>query len=638
MKTEQKLILSPFTMAFSGEQKMLEKGYREYYYTQNIKQIRVALLIAALFVGLFGFQDALIVPALKTELWVIRYYILCPLVLFIFVLSLFPSFKHYMQLALCFLMFSIGFGLTHMFTIVGTVPETYSSSSGLILVFIFGYAIGRLRLLPASIVGFILVVNYIRVVVDLGFPSDFINNNIFYLVSGNCIGMFTCGYIEYQSRRDYYLVTRLEEEKEKVRESNESLERRVKERTLELRSLNKTLESQIWEIKQAESEKQKLELELSQSRKMEAIGRLTGGISHDFNNILTAVNGYAELALMRLGKKDSVRREIRNILDSGQRAARLIQQLMAFSRKQIARPEPLNLNHQIDEMMRMLKRLLQEDIEIKTHCEKDLWMINLDRSQFEQVVINLAINARDAMPEGGKFIMQTKNINIGENDIYPQINAGQYVSLMVSDTGEGVAEEIREKIFEPFFTTKERFKGTGLGLATVYGIIKQNKGHIYLDSEVDQGAMFRVYFPKIPEAEVLEYQQCKKDEESLRQGKEKILLVEDEQKVREAVSKMLANLGYTVFEAENGEKALDICKTNGDELDLLFTDVVMPGIKGPQLAELVKAHCPSIKVLFMSGYADDDIAKHGLLKDDINFIQKPLSTNLLSKAVRKILD
>ncbi len=383
----------------------------------------------------------------------------------------------------------------------------------------------------------------------------------------------------------------------------------------------------------------RLEEQLHQAQKMEAIGRLASGVAHDFNNILSAINGYSEICLMKMEADNPFRKEISTIFDSGKRAARLTQQLLAFSRKQIIRPELLVLTGIVDDSRKMLVRLLGEDIEININHGKELWPVKADRSQLEQVVLNLAVNARDAMPLGGKLTIETANVSLDEayRKVHYNIIPGDYVMLTISDNGKGMDEDISEHIFEPFFTTKGQGKGTGLGLATVHGIVKQNNGEIQIYSEPGKGSTFKIYLPRADEPLGKNDPVPFMEDTSLSPGTETILLVEDDEIVRMVSVDILADLGYTLLEAENGEDALHVCSRYHGTIDLLLTDVVMPKMSGPELAKKMTDIYPKIKVLFMSGYTENAIVKHGVLADDVNFIHKPVTLISLSQTVRKVL-
>jgi len=388
--------------------------------------------------------------------------------------------------------------------------------------------------------------------------------------------------------------------------------------------------------KHAEAEQEKLQDQLVQAQKMEAIGRLTGGIAHDFNNLLTAINGFTELAQHKLPPDSPVQEMLKYVLDSGHRAANLVRQLLAFSRKQIIEPKIINLNSLIPDLDKMLRRIIGEDIKIKTNVASDTWLIKIDPAQVEQVIVNLAVNARDAMPDGGQISITADNTTLTGDDLagHLETQPGEYVLLSIKDTGTGMNNDILSNIFEPFFTTKEQGKGTGLGLATVYGIIKQNEGDIWVESREDQGTTFKIYLPR---AEGASKSEAAPPQANPR-GDETILLTEDDLEVRELMRRILERQGYTVLDTATGKEALHLAKHYGDPIDLLITDVVMPDINGKVLAEQILHIRPSLKIIFISGYPDETIAKHGVIEADIVFLQKPFTAGELAQRTRATLD
>ena len=381
-----------------------------------------------------------------------------------------------------------------------------------------------------------------------------------------------------------------------------------------------------------------LEEQFRQSQKMEAIGQLAGGVAHDFNNLLTAINGYTSLALQRLDEHNSVRPYLEEVKKAGDRAANLTRQLLAFGRKQILQPIPLDLNGTVSDMNKMLRRLIGEDINLSAKLATDLKPIKADPGQIEQVLMNLVVNARDAMPQGGRLTIETANVELDREYArgHVGIQPGNYVMLAVSDTGTGMSEETRARIFEPFFTTKEKGKGTGLGLSTVYGIVQQSGGSIWVYSEPNKGTSFKVYLPRL-EAPVKADEQKPAPEIGPR-GSETVLLVEDEDVVRGLATHILEDAGYKVLAARGGAEAIQLCTGPVKQIDLLLTDVVMPETSGKEVAERVTALRPHLKVLFMSGYTDEAIVHHGVLDSNVEFIQKPFTPMGLSKKVREVLD
>ena len=390
--------------------------------------------------------------------------------------------------------------------------------------------------------------------------------------------------------------------------------------------------------KQAEEEKAALQEQLRQSQKMEAIGQLAGGIAHDFNNLLTVIQGYSEIALLSLKQTDPLRDTILRINHAGIKAANLTQQLLAFSRRQVLEMKVVDLNETIKELNNMLRRLIGEDIELITALEKNLWNTKVDPRQIDQVIINLAVNARDAMPNGGKLTIETANVHINKSyaDDHTGILPGPYVMLSVSDNGMGISPEIKERIFEPFFTTKEKGKGTGLGLSTIYGIVNQCGGSIMVYSEPGQGANFKIYLPQ-----VTENQDVLKKETNLVQfprGNETIMVVEDDAAAKRLTVEILQMQGYLVLEASDGNEALNIAKAYVANIQLVLTDVVMPQMSGKEMVDRLHTLRPGIKVLFMSGYTDNAIVHHGVLDKGLFYIQKPFTVQGLSKKIREVLD
>jgi PAS domain S-box-containing protein len=386
------------------------------------------------------------------------------------------------------------------------------------------------------------------------------------------------------------------------------------------------------------TERKHLEEQLRQSQKLESIGRLAGGIAHDFNNMLTAINGYSELTLRQIPDDSPIRSNIEEIKKAGERSAMLTGQLLAFSRRQVLRLEDFKINDVINDTSNLLKRMIGDDVELVTVLKPTAGTIRFDRGQLSQILMNLAVNARDAMPDGGKLTIETSNVFIDPayTSNHIGILPGAYVMLTVTDSGVGMTPEVQAQIYEPFFTTKGIGKGTGLGLATVYGIIKQSGGGIFVYSEVDRGTTFKIYIPRAVEAgaEV----GTEGTEQRLPMGTETILLAEDNDVVRELSRQVLETCGYTVLEAIDGVEALAVLEIRGDEIDLVITDVIMPRIGGRELAEKIGEMRPDMPILFSSGFTDDAVVRHGELDTNTNFIQKPFNVDDVARKVRNLLD
>jgi PAS domain S-box-containing protein len=387
------------------------------------------------------------------------------------------------------------------------------------------------------------------------------------------------------------------------------------------------------------TERKALENQLQQARRMEAVGRLAGGIAHDFNNLLTIIKGYVEMATNRSGAQPELRRDLQHIGDASERAGTLVRQLLAFSRKQVLKPKILDLNSIVLNLDKLLRRLLAETVEMKTVAGKGVGAVKADPSQIEQVIMNLVVNARDAMPNGGRILIETSNVEL--NDAYSQDHAtvrpGRYVMLAVTDTGIGMTSDTVAHIFEPFYTTKESGRGTGLGLSTVYGIVKQSGGYIWVYSEPGKGTTFKVYLPRVGDrVEVSSTAQTPAP--AACDGKETILLVEDEAAVRELTRMVLSKRGYSVLEALNPADAERLAGSHGSEIHLLLTDVVMPGMSGRELAKRLTAQRRNLRVLYMSGYTYNVIAEGGTLEEGLSFLQKPFTPQVLAQKVRETLD
>jgi nitrogen-specific signal transduction histidine kinase/CheY-like chemotaxis protein len=399
----------------------------------------------------------------------------------------------------------------------------------------------------------------------------------------------------------------------------------------------------VTERKAAEETRKRLKIveeQLRQSQKMEAVGKLAGGVAHDFNNLLTAISGYSDLLLHRLPDYSTLRRDVEEIRKAGDRAATLTRQLLAFSHRQVLQPKVLDLNNVVTKMGQMLRRLIGEDIELSIDLSPSLSLVKADPGQIEQVIVNLVVNARDAMPDGGRITIATTGADLSSSyaAVHPEVVPGPHVLLSVANTGHGMNDETQMHLFEPFFTTKEGGKGSGLGLATVYGIVQQSGGHLRVNSAADRGSTFLIYLPRVepPEDGVQGADRSLLPHPS--PGTETVLLAEDEEVVRRFAREILSGNGYKVLEAGSGREALLLSEAYRGEIQLLLTDVVMPKMSGRELTERIRPLRPDLRILYMSGYTDDAILRHGVLEDGIPFLQKPFTPEGLARKVREVLD
>jgi PAS domain S-box-containing protein len=754
-KYSDDLKLNLITLAFPPD---LEKTFLEDYFKKSLKHVRMAMLLAIFFYGLFGILDALIFPEVKQKLWMIRYAAFVPFVFSIFVFSFSEHFKNCWQICIAAIIVMAGFGIIQMIRIA-PYPGNSLYYAGLILVFIYGYTFFKLRFIWATFAGWMIVFAYECAAGWLGdTPIHILLNNNFFFLSGNLIGMFACYSIEFYSRKDFIKTRLLEAEKRKVSASNRELEKRVKERTEQLVNINNDLRDEVAERKQAEraaresesrfkclsenspemiytlqydgrfsyvnpawekvlgykpsevtgkyfidfalpkdakkyiglfkrirdnresitdvvetlihkdgsqrlfnlsgapnlsadgnvtgmvgllkdiTEQQMLQAQLLQAQKMEALGTLAGGVAHDFNNILSAIMGYGELAALIAPDHEELNNNICHILKASQRAKELTCQILAFSRHAEEKLKPVEIRLIVKEVLKLLRASLPSTIEIRQDIDPQSGIIEADPTQIHQLLMNLCTNAASAMEvEGGLLEISLRNekISTSQAKMFLDIEPGHYVVLKVSDTGLGMTLEILKKIFDPYFTTKAKGKGTGLGLAVVHGIVKRHCGGIAVESAPNRGTTFRVYFPLLEAETACDPAEIKP---SLPEGDECILFIDDEEDILNIGARMLCHLGYEVITSSSSMAGLNLFRAQPDRFDLVITDMTMPNLTGDKLAlELMKIR-PDIPIILCTGYSESingEVAKKMGIKE---FGMKPFGMHDLAVTTRKALD
>lgn len=642
--------LNPITLAFPGA---LEKDFLENYYKSSLSMMRFSLFCGIIIYGLFGILDAHVVPEMKWTLWAIRFFIVCPSLLAVILLSYRSDFNKYIQLSIASVMFISGSAIVAMIAIMPP-PVNYSYYAGIILVFIWGYSFTKVRFVWASTVGWLIVIFYEVVAVWItDTPEQILFSNNFFFISSQIAGMAVCYSIEYYARRDFYLAHLLENEKRVVLEANQRLESIIAERTAELLKINMNLRTEVEERKRAEDQRTELENRLLQAQKMEAIGTLAGGIAHDFNNLLTGIEGNTELLLLNRRQAYDDQKRLQNIQSLVQSGSNLTRQLLGFARGGKYEVKPTDINELLNRCSHVFGRTNKETT-IHTYLTNNIWTVNADQGQIQQVFFNLFVNAWQAMPGGGDLFIRTANVVPDDHDVIPLgLKPVKYVKISIEDTGVGMDENIIARIFDPFFTTREVGGGTGLGmgmgLASAYGIVKNHEGTITVSSIKGRGTMFEIYLPAAdnffknesavqppePDAPV---NSCGLPQAHQVKSGEGILFVDDEEMNLETFGEILESYGYRVFKALSGREAVATYQTMQGEIHLVILDIVMPGMGGGETFDILKAFDPNIKVLLSSGYSATGKAADILSRGCAGFIQKPYDTDSLVEKIRGILD
>lgn len=623
--------INPVTLSFHDPE--MEKRFQESYLVSNLQLGRACHLVAVFFFSMVGIWDAFVIDPSRQQTWAL----VIPVVALFFFAGLFSSFYAFETYArfwkplYAFYVLLTGTAFTAVSVLSHENYPIYNFV-GIIFCLIFCYKFIRLTFLWAVCAGNAIVFIYFAGVALMVAPSTkLLYTDFFYIFGINLLGMVVCYSLERLARRDFILNYLLEKTRNEMADLNVQLEQKVSDRTQALEKTNH-------ELKETIKREKRLSGRLDQIQKMESIGRLAGGVAHDYNNISTAIIGYSELAMLTLSEKEPVYEYFREILEAANRATAISHQLLAFARKQTITPEVIDLNHTVNNMYKILSRLIGENIELSWMPGAGIWPVKIDPSQVDQMIANLCVNARDAIPDRGKVTIETGTATFdsrfcAENDGFMQ---GDYVRLSVRDNGKGIPREDMDKIFEPFFTTKAVGEGTGLGLSMVYGIIEQNSGFIKVESETGKGSAVHLYLPRCLEA--IPDNTAMASPDMFKGNGESILLVEDDPVILQMETRILERLGYQVVSAGLPSEAVEIAENRKNEFQLLITDVVMPGMNGKELAEELLKICPDIKVIFTSGYTADVIVHNGIIEEGVNFVAKPFSWNDFAEKIRSVLD
>jgi signal transduction histidine kinase/ActR/RegA family two-component response regulator len=635
--SQEPLTVNYLTLTFTDNLYQCEKEFQDDYFKRSLNPFRFSLILSMIFYGAFAILDAATVPTLKEMFWFIRFGIVFPVLIVVYIFSYSRLFKKYMQFIITCIMFITGFGIIIMIIYAAKV-ENYSYYAGLILIFIFGYTFIRARFIYASIAGWSIVILYeISAVWISHTPATILVNNNYFFISANIIGMFISYFLELSARKEFYMRILLEQEKENVKSANNALEKRVEERTKQLLSANLDLKKEI-EIRQKfERERVELEKKLFQLQKMETIGTLAGGIAHDFNNILTPILGYTDMAREELPEESNLRFDLEQINNAALRGKDLVQQILTFSREVNFNKKPIQLQPVIWETLNLLKASFPPSVEIKHHLDSKTGTVLADPTHIHQIVMNLCTNANHAMVKtGGILEIKLEKVKVDQKfaETIPNLKKGDYVRLTISDTGHGMDIKTKERIFEPFFTRKEVGSGSGLGLSVVHGIINNYGGAIVVDSNPGKGTTFTIYLPKYGD----DSQVARKSPKKPVKGDEHILFVDDEPEITFMGKKMLENLGYKVTIKSDSLSALEEFNNNPDKYSLLVTDQSMPNMNGMELATAIKKIRQDLKVIIITGYSeslsDDVLAINGISE----VILKPMILDDFSKVIRRVLD
>jgi signal transduction histidine kinase/CheY-like chemotaxis protein len=627
--------LDRLSLEFTGLESNLETSFREDYFDRNLGHIRNCHLYTIFFYVVGGLIDWLLFPEYLLELFSIRFFLVAPVFIFGFIFSFTSLYRYWWQQISFFYILLTG-GSFIAFILIVQTPDAHEYYVGMLFCMMFGYTFIRERFIYASAAGLLLVVGYFTVSVFVSkIPGHTALQSNFYLILANFLGMLIARHLEISARRDFYLEHRLSQEQAKAQALNEDLEHRVKTRTHDLEQSNALLRSKIDALHRSEAERTKLEAQLRQAYKMEAIGALAGGIAHDFNNILASTMGYTELALRKIEKGSDIEGHLREIYTASERARDLVRQILAFSRRSDEAPRPIQVGPIVKEVVRLLRSSIPSSIRIGQRLGSDAFTLG-DPVNIHQILMNLATNASHAMEEGAVLEIATHDIILDEAAALRigGLSPGDYIRVSVSDTGHGITPEIADMIFEPYFTTKAPGEGTGMGLAMVYGIVRKYKGTVTVESKPGEGAVFTVYLPATERRKPAKVPR----QEELPTGSERILLVDDELAIAEMGGLILSDQGYRVTIRESSRSALELFRSDPGAFDLIVTDMTMPEMTGDKLAVAVMDIRPDIPVILYTGYSKN-ITEEKAKKIGIRaFANKPVGRAELIKIIRDVLD
>ena len=636
--THKEYKLNGFTLAFKGDIQHLESEFNNDYFKRSIIPFRFSIVLAIFFYGIFAFLDVIMFPELKNLFWLIRFGMVTPVLIAVIFFSYSQLFKKMMQPVITGIMYLTGLGIIVMNIYASNIAGDYSYYAGLFLILMFGYTFIRARFIYATIAGWTIVLSYEIAALWLTHtPIEVLINSNYFFISANVIGMFISYFMENSARRDFYMRKLLHNEREKVQAANNTLEKRVGERTRQLTSTNKELLKEIEARKHHQHEKAKLEAQLLHLQKMETIGTLAGGIAHDFNNILTPILGYTEMALEELSDESTLKYDMDQISNAATRGKDLVQQILTFSRQVDVDKKPIELHNVIKEVLNLIRASFPSNIEIRQNLGKNCGTILADATQMHQIIMNICTNAYHAMMNKGGILdvrLDVREINSRRFKSANKLKSGTYVRLSISDTGHGMDKQTIDRIYEPFFTKKEVGSGSGLGLSVVHGIVSSYDGSIEVSSKPGKGTRFMIYLPQ-HSSENADLDNAK---EEISKGKEQILFVDDEKEITYMGKKMLESLGYSVEIRTDGYSALKDLRNDPDKYDLLVTDQAMPKMLGTELVKAARLIREDLKVIIITGFRDA-IPNNAMIELGVSeIISKPLIISDFSKLIREVLD